>query len=67
MYSLVSMVFGGGLVVLVYGLSFLPSATLVRSDDAEESRDRAGQDRGNADTADEQSPAVQGSVSTLPE
>jgi hypothetical protein len=61
------MVFGGGLVVLVYGLSFLPSATLVRSDDAEESRDRASQDRGNPDTADEQSLVAQGSVSTLPE
>jgi hypothetical protein len=67
MYSLVSMVFGGGLVVLVYGLSFLPSATLVRSDDAEESRDRASQDRGNPYTADEQSLVAQGSVSTLPE
>ena len=65
MYSLVSMVFGGGLVVLVYGLSFLPSATLVRSDEAEDSRGRAGQDGGNPDTADEKSPAGQGTVSTL--
>lgn len=33
MYSLLSVLTGAVLVVLVYGLSFLPTATLSRTDD----------------------------------
>ena len=33
MYSLLSLLTGAVLVALVYGLSFLPTATLSRSDD----------------------------------
>jgi len=36
MYSLLSLMFGFGLAVLVYGLSFLPTADLMRSEDPDE-------------------------------
>jgi hypothetical protein len=36
MYSLLSLLFGFGLAVLVYGLSFLPAADLTRSEDPDE-------------------------------
>ena len=35
MNAVLSALFGGGLVVLIYGLSFIPSTTLVQNDDAE--------------------------------
>jgi hypothetical protein len=36
MYSLLSLLFGFGLAVLVYGLSFLPAASLTHSEDPDE-------------------------------
>ncbi len=36
MNAVLSALFGGGLVVLIYGLTFIPSATLVQNDDSEE-------------------------------
>jgi len=35
MNAVLSALFGGGLVVLVYGFSFIPSATLLQDDDGE--------------------------------
>jgi hypothetical protein len=37
MNAVLSALFGGGLVVLLYGLSFIPSASLDQNDDADAS------------------------------
>jgi hypothetical protein len=37
MNAVLSALFGGGLIVLIYGLSFIPSASLGQDDDAETS------------------------------
>jgi hypothetical protein len=42
MHSVLSGVFGGVLVVLIYGLSFFPSATLDQREEAEEVGSREG-------------------------
>jgi hypothetical protein len=47
MYAMLSLLSGGVLVILVYGLSFCPSATLAQIDD-EETISRADQDGGNS-------------------
>jgi hypothetical protein len=35
MNAVLSALFGGGLVVLIYGFSFIPSATLLQDDDGD--------------------------------
>ena len=55
MHSLASVLFGAALVGSVYGLSFLPSASLAENDDAEESSTRIGQDDINAEIGKRQS------------
>lgn len=53
MYSLLSLLTGAVLIGLVYGLSFLPTATLARSDDEPGlgvSDDASAPDGGETDT-----------------
>ena len=50
MYAMLSLLSGAVLAILVYGLSFCPSATLSRFDDVEETISRADQDGGNSNT-----------------
>ena len=47
MYAMLSLLSGAVLAVLVYGLSFCPTATLGQTDDVEETISRADQDGGN--------------------
>ena len=47
MHSIFSLLSGAIMVVLVYGLSFCPSATLGQIDDVEETTSRADQDGTN--------------------
>ena len=49
MYAMLSLLSGAVLAILVYGLSFCPSATLGQNDD-EETISRADQDGGNPNT-----------------
>jgi hypothetical protein len=49
MYAMLSLLSGAVLAILVYGLSFCPSATLSQIDD-EETISRADQDGGNPNT-----------------
>ena len=49
MFSVLSLLSGAALAGLVYGFSFLPSATLTRCDDIEcTGEDRSGADSGKA-------------------
>ena len=53
MYAMLSLLSGAVLAVLVYGLSFCPTATLGQTDDVEETISRADQDGGNRNASAE--------------
>ena len=52
MHSVLSVLFGAILVVLVYGLSFFPSATLTFSEEPEEGTIRTDQSGPNSEAED---------------
>jgi len=53
MYAMLSLLSGAVLAVLVYGLSFCPTATLGQTDDVEETISRADQDGCNRNASAE--------------
>jgi hypothetical protein len=57
MHSILSLLSGAIMAVLVYGLSFCPSATLGQIDDVEETTSRADQDGTNPNAEDAQAPS----------
>jgi hypothetical protein len=59
MYAMLSLLSGGVLVILVYGLSFCPSAILAQIDD-EETISRADRDGGNPNAEGRSPPEAQG-------
>jgi hypothetical protein len=56
MHTLLSLLSGAVMVVLVYGLSFFPSATLTRIDEVEGAMSQADQEEANP-LAEESEPA----------
>jgi hypothetical protein len=56
MHSILSLLSGAVLAVLVYGLSFFPSATLAQIEEAEEAMSRADQEGTNTNAEDAEVP-----------
>jgi len=57
MHSILSLLSGAIIAVLVYGLSFFPSATLGQVDEVEQTISRADQNGANPDAEDSQAPS----------
>ena len=56
MHSILSLLSGAVLAVLVYGLSFFPSATLAQIEEVEEAMSRADQEGTNPNAEDAEAP-----------